>query len=104
MRQKGRRKSNGGCQQRPAFQPTRINIGAFGQRTAAQGGDRPFEAGASDYRNAPGATVPETSYERAHSNEAVRKHGEFLRLAEQREVLRDFSASERSEGSKKRTK
>jgi hypothetical protein len=43
MRQKGRRKANGGCQQRPAFQPTRINIGAFGQRTAAQGGKRAYE-------------------------------------------------------------
>jgi len=37
---KSRRKSNGGCQQRPAFQPSRINIGASGQRTAAQGGKR----------------------------------------------------------------
>jgi hypothetical protein len=36
--------------------------------------------------------------------EAVRKHGDFLRLAEQSEILRDFLASERSEGSKKRTK
>jgi hypothetical protein len=31
----------------------------------------------------------------------VRKHGEFLRLAEQSEILRDFFASERTEGSKK---
>jgi hypothetical protein len=38
------------------------------------------------------------------STEAVRKQGEFLRLAEQNEILRDFFASERAEGSKKRTK
>jgi hypothetical protein len=40
----------------------------------------------------------------ALTTEAVRKHGDFLRLAEQSEILRDFLASERSEGSKKRTK
>ena len=48
--------------------------------------------------------LPEATRVGALSAEAVGKHGEFLRLAEQREVLRDFSASERSEGSKKRTK
>jgi hypothetical protein len=42
--------------------------------------------------------------ELVNSTEAVRKHGDFLRLAEQSEILRDFLASERSEGSKKRTK
>jgi hypothetical protein len=36
--------------------------------------------------------------------EAVRKRDEFLRLAEQSEVLRGFLDSERPEGSKKRTK
>jgi hypothetical protein len=36
--------------------------------------------------------------------EAVRKRGEFLRLAEQSEILRGFLDSERPEGSKKRTK
>jgi hypothetical protein len=38
------------------------------------------------------------------TTEAVRKHGEFLQLAEQSKILRDFFGSERSEGSKKRTK
>jgi hypothetical protein len=38
------------------------------------------------------------------STEAVRKRGEFLRLAEQSEILRGFLDSERPEGSKKRTK
>ena len=36
--------------------------------------------------------------------EAVRKRGEYLRLAEQSEILRGFLDSERPEGSKKRTK
>ena len=36
--------------------------------------------------------------------EAVRKLGEILRLVEQSEICRDFFASKRSEGSKKRTK
>jgi hypothetical protein len=36
--------------------------------------------------------------------EAVRKRDEFLRLAEQSEILRGFLDSERPEGSKKRTK
>jgi hypothetical protein len=40
----------------------------------------------------------------SETTEAVRKHGGFLRLAEQTEILRDFFASERPEGSKKRTK
>jgi hypothetical protein len=44
------------------------------------------------------------STEGPESAEAVRKHGDFLRLAEQSEILRDFLASERSEGLKKRTK
>jgi hypothetical protein len=48
--------------------------------------------------------LPEAMLVGTLSAEAVRKHGKFLRLAEQHEVLRDFSASERSEGSKKRTK
>jgi hypothetical protein len=45
----------------------------------------------------------ETFEPRLESTEAVRNHGECLRLAEQNEILRDFFASERSEGSKKRT-
>jgi hypothetical protein len=50
------------------------------------------------------AVLLEATLVRALSAEAVRKHGDFLRLAEQSEILRDFLASERSEGSKKRTK
>jgi hypothetical protein len=50
------------------------------------------------------AFLPETTSVGALTAEAVRKHGDFLRLAEQSEILRDFLASERSEGSKKRTK
>jgi hypothetical protein len=40
----------------------------------------------------------------ALSAEAVGKHCEILRLIEQNEIFRDFFASKRSEGSKKRTK
>jgi hypothetical protein len=38
------------------------------------------------------------------SAEAVGKHCEILRLVEQGEIFRNFFASKRSEGSKKRTK
>jgi hypothetical protein len=48
--------------------------------------------------------APTISWLRPESTEAVRKRGEFLRLAEQSEILRGFLDSERPEGSKKRTK
>jgi hypothetical protein len=38
------------------------------------------------------------------STEAVRKPSEFLQTIAQSEIFRDFVASKRSEGSKKRTK
>jgi hypothetical protein len=48
--------------------------------------------------------LPEATLVGALSAEAVRKLGEILRLVEQSEICRDFFASKRSEGSKKRTK
>jgi len=50
------------------------------------------------------AVIRRRNLERLNSTEAVRKLGEILRLVEQSEICRDFFASKRSEGSKKRTK
>jgi hypothetical protein len=50
------------------------------------------------------AIIDRRRSERLKLTEAVRKRDEFLRLAEQSEILRGFLDSERPEGSKKRTK
>jgi hypothetical protein len=48
--------------------------------------------------------LPEAAAVGALSAQAVRKLGEIQRLVEQSKICRDFFASKRSEGSKKRTK
>jgi hypothetical protein len=48
--------------------------------------------------------LPEATRVGALSAEAVRKPSEFLQTIAQSEIFRDFVASKRSEGSKKRTK
>jgi hypothetical protein len=64
----------------------------------------PLEDGALGGRNAQRAAIRPRLGRGAKSTEAARKRGEFLRLAEQSEILRGFLDSERPEDSKKRTK